>query len=81
VQSGVRTDVLGETAPSYFDSAALKIRVLRSSEMSLFNEHISLPRHMSLPYAPGGTHHNSSSERLGTSLGILMIMIEEWNKV
>jgi hypothetical protein len=75
VQSGVRTDVLGETAPSYFDSAALKIRVLGSSEMSLFNDHISLP------YAPGGTHHNSSSERFGTSLGILMIMIEEWNKV
>jgi len=75
VQSDVRTDVLGETAPSCFDSAALKIQVLVSSETSVFNYHISLT------YVPGGNHHNSSSERLGTSLGMLMIMIKEWNKV
>ena len=74
VQSGIRTDVLGEPAPSHFDSDALKIRVLDCPERSVFIYQISVP------YVPGGNHHNSSSERLGTSVRILMILIKDWDK-
>lgn len=65
----------GNLSHSYFDSEAHKIWVFCLSEKSVFNYQISLR------YVPGGNHHIYSSERLGTSLNVLMVTFEEWDKV